>query len=103
MTARPTSTTAAAEYDYVVVGGGTAGGIVAARLSENPGVTVGLLLAEEERHGRDPALRVRRGLGVLAEGEEGLDRERGGGGVRLGRIEAPAGVGGLRAAQIGEG
>jgi choline dehydrogenase-like flavoprotein len=28
------------EFDYVVVGGGTAGSVVAARLSENPDVSV---------------------------------------------------------------
>lgn len=32
-------------YDYLVIGGGTAGLCVAARLTENPGVTVGVLEA----------------------------------------------------------
>jgi hypothetical protein len=37
------------EYDYVVIGGGTAGLCVAARLTENPNVTVGVLEAGESR------------------------------------------------------
>lgn len=36
-------------YDYVVIGGGTAGLVVAARLSENPDVSVAVLEAGANR------------------------------------------------------
>lgn len=39
------------EYDYIVCGGGTAGLVVAARLTENEDVTVGVIEAGKNRLG----------------------------------------------------
>lgn len=39
----------AQKYDYVVVGGGTAGCVIAARLTEDPNITVGVIEAGENR------------------------------------------------------
>ncbi|MEU2065047.1 GMC oxidoreductase [Streptomyces sp. NPDC013455] len=56
------------EFDYVVVGGGTAGNVVAARLSEDPSVTVCVLEAGPSDVGDDDVLRLERWMGLLESG-----------------------------------
>ena len=52
-------------FDYVVVGGGTAGAIVAARLSEDPDTRVCLIEAGPSDVGMDDVLLLRRWLSLL--------------------------------------
>ncbi|MFD7336352.1 GMC family oxidoreductase [Streptomyces violascens] len=58
----------AEEFDYVVVGGGTAGNVVAARLSEDPSVTVCVLEAGPSDVGDDNVLKLDRWMGLLDSG-----------------------------------
>ena len=54
------------EYDYVIVGGGSAGSVLAARLSENPDVSVCLLEAGGD--GKDLMIKVPIGAAVFLRG-----------------------------------
>ncbi|MET7638054.1 GMC oxidoreductase [Streptomyces sp. NPDC005438] len=52
-------------YDYVVVGGGTAGSVIASRLTEDPEVTVAVIEGGPSDVDRPEVLTLRRWLGLL--------------------------------------
>ncbi|MFI1970448.1 oxidoreductase [Streptomyces cinnamoneus] len=52
-------------YDYVVIGGGTAGSVIASRLTEDPGVTVAVIEGGPTDVDREDVLTLRRWLGLL--------------------------------------
>ena len=58
-------------FDYLIIGGGTAGLTVAARLSENPNITVGVLEAGAARL-KDPSILTPAAFPTLV-GNEGYD------------------------------
>ena len=58
-------------FDYLIIGGGTAGLVVAARLSENPDITVGVLEAGAARLD-DPSILTPAAYPTLA-GRENYD------------------------------
>jgi choline dehydrogenase-like flavoprotein len=53
------------EFDYVIVGGGTAGSVVAARLTEDPDTTVCVIEGGPSDVGLDRVLNLREWLGLL--------------------------------------
>jgi choline dehydrogenase-like flavoprotein len=78
------------EFNYLVVGGGTAGCIVAARLAEDPSVSVGLVeWGPSDEH--EPRARSIRRWAEMLDGEYDLDyrsvpQERGNSGIRQARL-----------------
>ena len=56
------------QFDYVVVGGGSAGAAVAARLSEDPGTTVCLLEAGPSDVGDSNVLELKKWMALLESG-----------------------------------
>jgi choline dehydrogenase-like flavoprotein len=78
------------EFDSLVIGGGTAGCIVAARLAEDPAVSVGLVeWGPSDEH--EPRARSIRRWAEMLEGEYDLDyrsvpQERGNSGIRQARL-----------------
>ncbi|MFC9426484.1 GMC family oxidoreductase [Streptomyces sp. NPDC056987] len=60
-----TAAETAETYDYVVVGGGTAGSVIASRLTEHPGVTVAVIEGGPSDVDREDVLTLRRWMGLL--------------------------------------
>ena len=52
-------------YDYVVIGGGTAGSVIASRLTENPDTTVAIIEGGPSDIDRPDVLTLRRWMGLL--------------------------------------
>ncbi|MFI9204765.1 GMC family oxidoreductase [Streptomyces sp. NPDC053048] len=52
-------------HDYVVIGGGTAGSVIASRLTEDPDVSVAVIEGGPTDVGREDVLTLRRWLGLL--------------------------------------
>ncbi|MFD5388301.1 GMC family oxidoreductase [Streptomyces sp. NPDC056697] len=52
-------------YDYVVIGGGTAGSVIASRLTEDPGIRVAVIEGGPSDVDRPDVLTLRRWLGLL--------------------------------------
>jgi len=62
-------------FDYVIAGGGSAGSVLAARLSEDPAVKVCLI--EAGGSGRDLLLRVPSGAAAIVPGRRRVRANRG--------------------------
>jgi choline dehydrogenase-like flavoprotein len=57
------------DFDYLVLGGGTAGCVIAGRLAENPNISVGVIEAGKYRK-NDPIVDTPTALGAMFENPE---------------------------------